>query len=165
MDLLDKLLDELGPYLRIEQYSLLYFVLFAIIVIVIHVLFTKLRFAKYIPGILLILYGLVRLFLNTNGGFLKSSPEDLRASVLSGACGLVSIFFARILAIMYKRDGKKQRRSLTDEERRRRRQRRLRREREEEISSFERQNSSEVALSKNNNMYNELYDTNEKTER
>lgn len=151
MNLIDKLLDELGPYLRIEQYSLLYFVLFAIIVIVIHMLFTKLRFAKYIPGIILIFYGLIRLFLNTNGGFLKSSPEDLRAAVLSGACGLVSIFFARILAIMYKRDGRKPRRHLTEEERRIRRQRRLRREIRENVSLQERNSSSGVDLSKNNN--------------
>lgn len=166
MNLIDKLLDELGPYLRIEQYSLLYFVLFAIIVIVIHMLFSKLRFAKYIPGILLIFYGLIRLFLNTNGGFLKSSPEDLRASVLSGACGLVSIFFARILAIMYKRDGKNTRRHLTEEERRIRRQRRLRRERKEGMSSLERPKSSEVTLSKDNNEIDfSIYEVNDKTER
>lgn len=127
MELLDKVLDELGPYLRLEQYSLLYFVLIAIAVIILHVLFSRLRFVKYLPGVVLIIYALIRLFLNKNGGFLKSSPEDLRVAVLTGACGLVSIFFARILAIMYKNKDRK-RRPLTEEEKRIRVEKRKRRE-------------------------------------
>ncbi|MFR7835284.1 MAG: hypothetical protein ACLU31_01455, partial [Ezakiella sp.] len=120
-------LDELGPYLRLEQYSLLYFVLIAIAVIILHILFSRLRFVKYLPGVVLIIYALIRLFLNKNGGFLKSSPEDLRVAVLTGACGLVSIFFARILAIMYKNKDRK-RRPLTEEEKRIRMEKRKRRE-------------------------------------
>ncbi len=127
MELLDKVLDELGPYLRLEQYSLLYFVLIAIAVIILHVLFSRLRFVKYLPGVVLIIYALIRLFLNKNGGFLKSSPEDLRVAVLTGACGLVGIFFARILAIMYKNKDRK-RRPLTEEEKRIRMEKRKRRE-------------------------------------
>lgn len=127
MELLDKVLDELGPYLRLEQYSLLYFVLIAIAVIMLHMLFSRLRFVKYLPGVALIIYALIRLFLNKNGGFLKSSPEDLRVAVLTGACGLVSIFFARILAIMYKNKDRK-RRPLTEEEKRIRMEKRKRRE-------------------------------------
>ena len=127
MELLDKVLDELGPYLRLEQYSLLYFVLIAIAVIILHILFSRLRFVKYLPGVVLIIYALTRLFLNKNGGFLKSSPEDLRVAVLTGACGLVSIFFARILAIMYKNKDRK-RRPLTEEEKRIRMEKRKRRE-------------------------------------
>lgn len=127
MELLDKVLDELGPYLRLEQYSLLYFVLIAIAVIILHMLFSRLRFVKYLPGVVLIIYALIRLFLNKNGGFLKSSPEDLRVAVLTGACGLVSIFFARILAIMYKNKDRK-RRPLTEEEKRIRMEKRKRRE-------------------------------------
>lgn len=127
MELLDKVLDELGPYLRLEQYSLLYFVLIAIAVIILHILFSRLRFVKYLPGVVLIIYALIRLFLNKNGGFLKSSPEDLRVAVLTGACGLVSIFFARILAIMYKNKDRK-RRPLTEEEKRIRMEKRKRRE-------------------------------------
>lgn len=125
MELLDKVLDELGPYLRLEQYSLLYFVLLAIAVIILHILFSRLRFVKYLPGVVLIIYALIRLFLNKNGGFLKSSPEDLRVAVLTGACGLVSIFFARILAIMYKNKDRK-RRPLTEEEKRIRMEKRKR---------------------------------------
>lgn len=125
MELLDKVLDELGPYLRLEQYSLLYFVLIAIAVIILHILFSRLRFVKYLPGVVLIIYALIRLFLNKNGGFLKSSPEDLRVAVLTGACGLVSIFFARILAIMYKNKDRK-RRPLTEEEKRIRMEKRKR---------------------------------------
>lgn len=127
MELLDKVLDELGPYLRLEQYSLLYFVLIAIAVIILHILFSRLRFVKYLPGVVLIIYALIRLLLNKNGGFLKSSPEDLRVAVLTGACGLVSIFFARILAIMYKNKDRK-RRPLTEEEKRIRMEKRKRRE-------------------------------------
>ena len=127
MELLDKVLDELGPYLRLEQYSLLYFVLIAIAVIILHILFSRLRFVKYLPGVVLIIYALIRLFLNKNGGFLKSSPEDLRVAVLTGACGLVSIFFARILAIMYKNKDRKKR-PLTEEEKRIRMEKRKRRE-------------------------------------
>ncbi len=127
MELIDKVLDELGPYLRLEQYSLLYFVLIAIAVIMLHVLFSRLRFVKYLPGIVLVFYAIIRLFLNTNGGFLKSSPEDLRVVVLTGACGLVSIFFARILAIMYKNKNRR-RRPLTEEEKRIRMEKRKRRE-------------------------------------
>lgn len=127
MELLDKVLDELGPYLRLEQYSLLYFVLIAIAVIILHILFSRLRFVKYLPGVVLIIYALIRLFLNKNGGLLKSSPEDLRVAVLTGACGLVSIFFARILAIMYKNKDRK-RRPLTEEEKRIRMEKRKRRE-------------------------------------
>lgn len=127
MELIDKVLDELGPYLRLEQYSLLYFVLIAIAVIMLHVLFSRLRFVKYLPGIVLVFYAIIRLFLNTNGGFLKSSPEDLRVVVLTGACGLVSIFFARILAIMYKNKNLR-RRPLTEEEKRIRMEKRKRRE-------------------------------------
>ena len=127
MELIDKVLDELGPYLRLEQYSLLYFVLIAIAVIILHVLFSRLRFIKYLPGVVLVFYALIRLFLNKNGGFLKSSPEDLRVVVLTGACGLVSIFFARILAIMYKNKDRK-RRPLTEEEKRIRMEKRKRRE-------------------------------------
>lgn len=127
MELLDKVLDELGPYLRLEQYSLLYFVLLAIAVIILHILFSRLRFVKYLPGVVLIIYALIRLFLNKNGGFLKSSPEDLRVAVLTGACGLVSIFFARILAIMYKNKDRKKR-PLTEEEKRIRMEKRKRRE-------------------------------------
>ena len=127
MELLDKVLDELGPYLRLEQYSLLYFVLIAIAVIILHILFSRLRFVKYLPGVVLIIYALIRLFLNKNGGFLKSSPEDLRVAVLTGACGLVSIFFARILAIMYKNKDR-ERRPLTEEEKRIRMEKRKRRE-------------------------------------
>ncbi len=127
MELIDKVLDELGPYLRLEQYSLLYFVLIAIAVIMLHVLFSRLRFVKYLPGIVLVFYAIIRLFLNTNGGFLKSSPEDLRVVVLTGACGLVSIFFARILAIMYKNKDRR-RRPLTEEEKRIRMEKRKRRE-------------------------------------
>lgn len=127
MELLDKVLDELGPYLRLEQYSLLYFVLLAVAVIILHILFSRLRFVKYLPGVVLIIYALIRLFLNKNGGFLKSSPEDLRVAVLTGACGLVSIFFARILAIMYKNKDRK-RRPLTEEEKRIRMEKRKRRE-------------------------------------
>ena len=117
----------MGPYLRLEQYSLLYFVLIAIAVIILHILFSRLRFVKYLPGVVLIIYALIRLFLNKNGGFLKSSPEDLRVAVLTGACGLVSIFFARILAIMYKNKDRK-RRPLTEEEKRIRMEKRKRRE-------------------------------------
>ena len=127
MELIDKVLDELGPYLRLEQYSLLYFVLIAIAVIMLHVLFSRLRFVKYLPGIVLVFYAIIRLFLNTNGGFLKSSPEDLRVVVLTGSCGLVSIFFARILAIMYKNKDRR-RRPLTEEEKRIRMEKRKRRE-------------------------------------
>ena len=127
MELLDKVLDELGPYLRLEQYSLLYFVLLAIAVIILHILFSRLRFVKYLPGVVLVFYALIRLFLNKNGGFLKSSPEDLRVVVLTGACGLVSIFFARILAIMYKNKDRR-RRPLTEEEKRIRMEKRKRRE-------------------------------------
>ena len=127
MELIDKVLDELGPYLRLEQYSLLYFVLIAIAVIILHVLFSRLRFVKYLPGVVLVFYALIRLFLNKNGGFLKSSPEDLRVVVLTGACGLVSIFFARILAIMYKNKDRR-RRPLTEEEKRIRMEKRKRRE-------------------------------------
>ena len=127
MELLDKVLDELGPYLRLEQYSLLYFVLIAIAVIILHILFSRLRFVKYLPGVVLIIYALIRLFLNKNGGFLKSSPEDLRLAVLTGACGLESIFFARILAILYKNKDRK-RRPLTEEEKRIRMEKRKRRE-------------------------------------
>ena len=56
-----------------------------------------------------------------------SSPEDLRVVVLTGACGLVRIFFARILAIMYKNKDRR-RRPLTEEEKRIRMEKRKRRE-------------------------------------
>lgn len=117
MDLLDKILNELSPYFATEKSSLWYFLFLALGIIVLHCLFARYRFIKYLPGLTLLIIGVITLFFNKSGGFLRSSVEDLRKAVLCGATGLSGIFFARIIGIMYKRSRhSKARRPKTSDE-------------------------------------------------
>ncbi|MDO5717327.1 MAG: hypothetical protein Q4Q17_05955, partial [Tissierellia bacterium] len=62
--MLDKILNELKPYMAQEQSNLLYFALIALFVMALHVVFTRYKFVKYLPGIILIIYGILILVNN-----------------------------------------------------------------------------------------------------
>lgn len=105
----EKLFSELKPYLAKEQYSLFYFLLIGFAIIALHMIFERYYFVKYLPGVILIFFGIMLLLFNGYSSILQTSPDKLRYAALSISLGLFSIVFARILAIMYKRPNTKRR--------------------------------------------------------
>lgn len=104
-----ELLSELIPYTQKVQPKLWYFVLLAVVVLVLHMVFYRQRYVKYIPGIALVLFALYKLIFNGESSIWRTSPYDLSIIILSGAVGLVSIIYAHMLGLLYGKRKKRKR--------------------------------------------------------
>ncbi|MDO5713437.1 MAG: cytochrome C biosynthesis protein [Tissierellia bacterium] len=87
------------------------YMLFSIIVIVAAMVLTllvsliakKLRFAKYVPGILLLFVGMFSLFMIINDLFAKSSLDNILIALFCISSGLIALLFALIIGVITKR--------------------------------------------------------------
>ncbi len=100
--MLNKFLSELQPYASKEIYILLFFLVMGIVVILLHCLFTKYRIIKYIPGISLVLLSFLILIFQRNDSIFQTSPKTIHLCIALAGLGMFSIFFALIIAVMYK---------------------------------------------------------------
>lgn len=107
MDQIIKILKELIPYTSEVSSQLFFFLLAAIIITVLHILFPRQRIIKYIPGIILIMIALSKLLFNGESSILRTNVNDIETAVITGAVGLASIIFANLIGIMYGKNKKK----------------------------------------------------------
>ncbi len=71
-----------------------------IITFAINIISGKLRFTKYLPGLILIFIGVFTLFTVINALFDQESIPQLVVAVIGISSGLVSLLFAMILGIL-----------------------------------------------------------------
>lgn len=107
MDQILKILKELIPYTSNVSSKLYYFLLAAIFVMVLHILFPRRRIIKFIPGIVLVLYALKLLILNGESSIIRTNVNDLETAIICGSVGLVSIIYASMIGIMYGKNKKR----------------------------------------------------------
>lgn len=110
MDQILKILKELIPYTSNVSSKLYYFLLAAIFVMVLHILFPRRRIIKFIPGIILVLYALKLLILNGESSIIRTNVNDLETAIICGSVGLVSIIYASMIGIMYGKNKKRNKR-------------------------------------------------------
>lgn len=106
MDQIVKILRELLPYTSEVSSQLFYFLLAAILVTVLHILFPRIRIIKYIPGISLVILALLKIIFNGESSILRTNVNDIETAVICGAVGIVSIIFANLIGIMYGKNRK-----------------------------------------------------------
>ena len=109
MDQILKILKELIPYTSNVSSKLYYFLLAAIFVMVLHILFPRRRIIKFIPGIVLVLYALKLLIFNGESSIIRTNVNDLETAIICGSVGLVSIIYASMIGIMYGKNKKRKR--------------------------------------------------------
>lgn len=107
MDQILKVLKELIPYTSNVSSKLYYFLLAAIFVMVLHILFPRRRIIKFIPGIVLVLYALKLLILNGESSIIRTNVNDLETAIICGSVGLVSIIYASMIGIIYGKNKKR----------------------------------------------------------
>ena len=80
----------------------LYVIIGAIVItLVLHLISGRLRFIKYLPGLVLLFIGVFTLFTVINALFDPESIKAIVIAVLGISSGIISLLFAIILGIIY----------------------------------------------------------------
>lgn len=101
--ILEKILTEVKPYMT--ETSLLFIValVFAVLVLFLHIAFIKYKFVKYIPTIGLILFAAVVLLKGNKRSILQASIVDMKLAIISLTAAFTSLFVAIAMGSMAKR--------------------------------------------------------------
>lgn len=114
--ILGKILTEIKPYMTETSLLFLVALVFAIVVLFLHLAFMKYRFIKYIPTIGLIIFAAVILLKGNKKSILQASILDMKLAVISLTCALTSFFVAFAMGSMAKRRKKKKHTTHTSKE-------------------------------------------------
>lgn len=111
--ILEKILTEVKPYMT--ETSLLFIValVFAVLVLFLHIAFMKYKFVKYIPTIGLIIFAAVVLLKGNKRSILQASIVDMKLAIISLTAALTSFFVAIAMGSMAKRKKSKKSRVST----------------------------------------------------
>lgn len=101
--ILEKILTEVKPYMT--ETSLLFIValVFAILVLFLHITFMRYKFVKYIPTIGLIIFAVVVLLKGNKRSILQASIIDMKLAIISLTAAFTSFFLAIAMGSMAKR--------------------------------------------------------------
>lgn len=101
--ILEKILTEVKPYMT--ETSLLFIValVFAVLVLFLHIAFMKYKFVKYIPTIGLIIFAAVVLLKGNKRSILQASIVDMKLAIMSLTAAFTSLFVAIAMGSMAKR--------------------------------------------------------------
>lgn len=95
-------MEELLIHLEYSK-PLLYFVFATIILTYMtHIFFKKWKYLKYLPGLLLLILGLLNLYFTEYGARKLVGIDNIFMGIVSVGSGIVGIFFALILGIYNK---------------------------------------------------------------
>lgn len=97
MNKIIELLSENSTYIII---TILAIAVSIVLTIAINFLCRNLRFAKYLPGLLLVFVGIISLFLVINRLFDPESLDNLFIFVVGISSGLIALIFALIIGIL-----------------------------------------------------------------
>lgn len=104
--ILEKILTEVRPYMTETAILFVVALVFAVLVLFLHVSFMKYKFVKYIPTIGLIVFAFLLLIKGNKRSILQTSVIDLKLVVISLTSAFTSLFVAIAMGSMAKR-GKK----------------------------------------------------------
>lgn len=101
--ILEKILTEIKPYMT--ETTLLFEValVFAVLVLFLHLVFMKYKFIKYIPTIALIIFAAYVLLKGNKKSILQASILDMKLAIISLTAALTSLFVAIAMGSMAKR--------------------------------------------------------------
>lgn len=101
--ILEKILTEVRPYMT--ETSLLFIValVFAILVLFLHLAFMKYKFIKYIPTLGLIVFAAVVLLKGNKRSILQASIVDMKLAIISLTSAFTSLFVAIAMGSLAKR--------------------------------------------------------------
>lgn len=100
---MDKILEMLGNNTEYMLLSLIVILVAMVITFMVNFVAKRLRFAKYVPGLLLIFIGMFSLFMVINDLFAKSSLDNLLIALICISSGLIALLFGLIIGIATKR--------------------------------------------------------------
>lgn len=105
--ILEKILTEVKPYMT--ETSLLFIValVFAVLVLFLHITFMKQKFIKYIPTIALIIFAFVVLLKGNKRSILQASIVDMKLAIISLTAAFTSLFVAIAMGSLAKRKKRK----------------------------------------------------------
>ena len=111
--ILEKILTEVKPYMT--ETSLLFIValVFAVLVLFLHITFMKQKFIKYIPTIALIIFAFVVLLKGNKRSILQASIVDMKLAIISLTAAFTSLFVAIAMGSLAKRKKRKKTRVST----------------------------------------------------
>lgn len=105
--ILEKILTEVRPYMTETAILFVVALVFAVLVLFLHVSFMKYKFVKYIPTIGLIVFAFLLLIKGNKRSILQTSVVDLKLVVISLTSAFTSLFVAIAMGSMAKRKKKK----------------------------------------------------------
>lgn len=105
--ILEKILTEVRPYMTETAILFVVALVFAVLVLFLHVSFMKYKFVKYIPTIALIVFAFLLLIKGNKRSILQTSVVDLKLVVISLTCAFTSLFVAIAMGSMAKRKKKR----------------------------------------------------------
>lgn len=105
--ILEKILTEVRPYMTETAILFVVALVFAVLVLFLHVSFMKYKFVKYIPTIGLIVFAFLLLIKGNKRSILQTSVIDLKLVVISLTSAFTSLFVAIAMGSMAKRKKKK----------------------------------------------------------
>lgn len=105
--ILEKILTEVRPYMTETAILFVVALVFAVLVLFLHVSFMKYKFVKYIPTIGLIVFAFLLLIKGNKRSILQTSVVDLKLVVISLTSAFTSLFVAIAMGSMAKRKKKR----------------------------------------------------------
>lgn len=105
--ILEKILTEVRPYMTETAILFVVALVFAVLVLFLHVSFMKYKFVKYIPTIGLIVFAFLLLIKGNKRSILQTSVIDLKLVVISLTSAFTSLFVAIAMGSMAKRKKKR----------------------------------------------------------
>lgn len=105
--ILGKILTEVKPYMSETSILFVVALVFALVVLILHLAFMKYRFVKYLPTVILIIIAVVTLFKGDKRSILQTSIVDLKLVIISLTSAFTSLFVAIAMGSMAKRKKKR----------------------------------------------------------
>ncbi len=83
--------------------SIIIIVAAMVLTFLVNLIAKSLRFAKYVPGMLLLFIGMFSLFMVINNLFAKSSLDNILIALFCISSGIIALLFAMIIGIITKK--------------------------------------------------------------
>lgn len=101
--ILEKILTEVKPYMTETSLIFIVALVFAVLVLFLHIAFMKYKFVKYIPTISLIIFAVFVLLKGKKRSILQASIIDMKLAIISLTAAFTSLFVAIAMGSMAKR--------------------------------------------------------------
>ena len=101
--ILEKILTEVKPYMTETSLIFIVALVFAVLVLFLHIAVMKYKFVKYIPTISLIIFAVFVLLKGNKRSILQASIIDMKLAIISLTAAFTSLFVAIAMGSMAKR--------------------------------------------------------------